>query len=253
MMTRLKNSVHSVPGIDDSITVDWNKLLGESASYEVLDILNSNYASALVFFLRNIYSETAKVYPIAVEDAFQSFRDYSKVLETGDDPSVVIFSNEPIAHNKSNGRGFGVYPFIGYEKISQIRTITNAIAKHYGIDGDDYLKNPANHDCTLESLVDDNVLSIPLSLVAHKTVSGGYMQFFLPLMYKFIESLSLNACNTIFVLTDPAQEIILPLLQKRDHPVIKSYELEDPATFIDEIHRVRKLITPHAKISDIAW
>ena len=217
------------------LSINYAELIGEDLALELSTYLHSNMHSAFMGFLKNLYVTASKVYPKKPEDVFTSFRDYSKILNNGDEPKIVIFDNEVVPHHLSTGRAFSMYKhMVGIEKSTKMKMFLESVAKYYGMKFEDYVSAfETNHEISLEAYADEGILTIPLSPISSSVVSYAYHRNTLTMMYKMLEVMVLNSTDTVFVLTDPFQEVIEPLLQRHKFSVIKSYELEDPSSFID--------------------
>ena len=234
------------------LEVDYTKLMGKELTVELNNFLHTEYMAALMSFIKNLYKQKQLIYPRKIEDIFRVYRDYSEMMSSpATEPKVVIMTNEPLPYRESNGRAYGLYSCEEYQaKSSNLRPFIESIADHYAIDFNDYIRVlGVNHDISLDSYVEEGILMLPVIPVADGNDSLAYNSNFLPLTYNLIETITMNSCDTIFVFTNPFQEMFQPLLDRQGYTIIKTYELDNPLTFIDKIAEVHNSHTNEGKHS----
>lgn len=229
---------HDRKGEAEVVSIEYDKLFGRDLAWELSASLHSEQMGAFIAFLKNLYLSTKSIYPKKIEDVFTSFRDYSKILDGGNEPKIVIFSNEPVLLSESNGRAFGVSSATKESiKNANMRPFLESVADFYGMNYDDYIGSfNVNHSPSLEEYADEGILMIPVIPVANSAIPLAYRNETITLMYQIIESIAMNTADAVFVLTDPYQEVFEPLLVRQDHAIIKSYELEKPSSFISKAY-----------------
>lgn len=224
---------HRISSSVRAITIDYNKVLGESwTTVLTTPLLSTKYVNNLQHYIDETYKRTNFVFPRNQSDVFKAFK-----LTRAKDVRVVIFGDEPVQSGLANGLAFGAYR-TKTSQITEYNTTRDSRNIKKCLDPDD-TKEMIDFDTTLMTWAEQDVLLLNVSLMSEYGSHMKHEYAFRNFIREVVKSINDLSTEVVFVFTSKHQEKHFERYIDTNFHTVLHYDGIDPdSSIFEDINQV---------------